>query len=65
MAKSMTIEEGFEQLSEIMEKMEEDTVTLEESFQLYDKGMKLVRQLKTKLDATEKKLIILQEEQEK
>ena len=62
MAEKMTIEQGFSQLGEIMEKLEEDEITLEESFKLYNKGMKLVKQIKEKLDATEKKLIILDEE---
>ena len=35
---------------------------LEESFQLYGKGIEMIKQLKEKLDATEKKIIVLEEE---
>lgn len=58
----LKIEQGFENLEEIIEKMESDKISLEESFQLYKKGIKLVKQLKDKLDDTEKKLILLEEE---
>ncbi len=61
MAKSISIEDGFAQLQGLMEQMEADGVTLEESFQIYSKSVKLVKQLKNKLDDTEKKLIVLQE----
>lgn len=62
MAEKMTIDRGFDNLEEILEKMESDKISLEESFQLYNKGIKLVKQLKDKLDDTEKKLIVLEEE---
>ncbi|MCI8718063.1 MAG: exodeoxyribonuclease VII small subunit [Lachnospiraceae bacterium] len=63
MAEKMTIEQGFDKLGEIMERMEETDISLEESFRLYNKGIKLVKQIKEKLDDTEKKLIVLEEEQ--
>ncbi len=63
MAEKMTIEQGFGKLGEIMERMEETDISLEESFRLYNKGIKLVKQIKEKLDDTEKKLIVLEEEQ--
>lgn len=63
MAEKMTIEQGFGKLGEIMERMEETDISLEESFRLYNKGIKLVKQIKEKLDDTEKKLIVLEEQQ--
>ena len=63
MAKNLTIEEGFEQLSDIMGKIEAHDVSLEESFAMYHKGIKLVKQLKDKLDDTEKKLMILEDQE--
>ena len=63
MAEKMTIEQGFGKLGEIMKRMEETDISLEESFRLYNKGIKLVKQIKEKLDDTEKKLIVLEEEQ--
>ena len=62
MAKKMTIDQGFDSLEEISEKMESDNISLEESFQLYGKGIEMIIQLKEKLDATEKKIIVLEEE---
>ena len=62
MAKKMTIDQGFDSLEEIIEKMESDNISLEESFQLYGKGIEMIKQLKEKLDATEKKIIVLEEE---
>ena len=62
MAKKMTIDQGFDSLEEIIEKMEYDNISLEESFQLYGKGIEMIKQLKEKLDATEKKIIVLEEE---
>lgn len=63
MAEKMTIEQGFSRLGELMEKMEETDISLEESFRLYNKGIKLIKQIKEKLDDTEKKLIVLEQEQ--
>ena len=62
MAKKMTIDQGFDSLEEIIEKMESDNISLEESFQLYGPGIEMIKQLKEKLDATEKKIIVLEEE---
>ena len=62
MAKKMTIDQGFDSLEEIIEKMESDNISLEESFQLYGKGIERIRGLREKLDATEKKIIVLEEE---
>ena len=49
MAKKMTIDQGFDSLEEIIEKMESDNISLEESFQLYGKGIEMIKQLKEKL----------------
>ena len=46
MAKKMTIDQGFDSLEEIIEKMESDNISLEESFQLYGKGIEMIKQLK-------------------
>ncbi len=62
MTKKMTIDQGFDSLEEIIEKMESDNISLEESFQLYGKGIEMIKQLKEKLDSTEKKIIVLEEE---
>lgn len=57
---SKSIEKNFEELSNIIEKMDNDDVTLEESFKLYEKGMKLVKQCNDKIDKVEKKINIIE-----
>ncbi len=59
----MTINEGFEKLQAIMEKMDDDSVSLEDSFNLYNEGVKLVKEINGKLDETEKKLIVINEKE--
>jgi exodeoxyribonuclease VII small subunit len=52
----ITIEEGFEQLNELLRKMESNEVGLEASFDLYKEGVALVQTLNSKLDDVEGKL---------
>lgn len=56
----LTIEQTFEALDGIMEKLEDSATSLEESFACYEEGMKLVRACGEKIDKVEKKLMILQ-----
>ena len=59
MAKKMTIDEGFEKLSEILDKMDKEEVSLEESFQLYNDGLKIVKDLNDKLDDAQERLTVV------
>ena len=59
--KDKSLEEVFEQLDIIIEKLEETTVSLEDSFQLYHKGMELLKICNDKIDTVEKKMLILDE----
>ena len=59
--KDMTMEEAFDALKELLEKMESDELSLEESFGLYEQGLALVKTCNEKLDAIEKKIIVLEE----
>lgn len=59
-AESKTIEKSFEELNRIVEMMDCDDVSLEESFKLYEKGMKLVKQCNDKIDKVEKKINIIE-----
>lgn len=63
MNEELTIEETFELLEEVLGKMEERDITLEESFACYEKGMKLVKACNDKIDKVEKQIIVLSEEQ--
>ena len=59
-----SIEEIFEELDQIMEKMEALDTSLEDSFAFYEAGMKLIRACGEKIDKVEKKIIVLQGGQE-
>lgn len=57
-----SLEELFEQLEDTINKMEEEEVSLEASFKLYHKGMELLKNCSGRIDAVEKKMLILDEE---
>lgn len=61
MSKEMapTLEENFSKLEEIIAKMEQPEVTLDESFALYQSGMETLKNCNSLLDAVEKKMQIL------
>ena len=56
-----SIEQTFEELDQIMEKLEAPDTTLEESFACYEQGMKLVKTLNAQIDKVEKQILILSE----
>ena len=58
------LEELFGQLEDTIQKMEKEEISLEDSFQLYHKGMDLLKQCNDKIDKVEKKMLILDEEVE-
>ena len=58
------MEELFGQLEDTIQKMEKEEISLEDSFQLYHKGMDLLKQCNDKIDKVEKKMLILDEEGE-
>jgi exodeoxyribonuclease VII small subunit len=57
--KSISIEEGFLKLTDILENMDSQNVSLEESFKLYNEGVLLVKELSEKLDDVEAKLKVI------
>ena len=57
--KELKLEESFEKLNEIIEALEKPDVTLENSFTLYQEGMKLLKACNDSIDKVEKELIIL------
>ena len=58
----MTMEQAFDALQELLDKMDGEELPLEESFKLYEQGLKLVRACHDKLDTIEKQLIVLEEQ---
>lgn len=61
---SLTLEESFEKLEELLAVLENRDTTLETSFQTYQEGMRLIRSCNEKLDIVEKKMQIINEEGE-
>lgn len=59
---AMSLEDALDALERITSMMEEDEMSLEESFRTYQKGMELVSLCKNKIDSVEKQLIVLQSE---
>lgn len=57
----LSIEEIFGQLDEIIEKLSDGTISLEDSFKHYESGMKLVKSCGEKIDKVEKQIIVLNE----
>ncbi len=57
--KKQTFEEKMTQLEELVQKMEEGGMTLEETLKHYENGVKLAAELKKELVAAEEKLTIL------
>ena len=57
-----TLEGLFSKLDGVMEHMEQEDISLEESFRLYDEGMKMLKLCNDKIDTVEKKMLILDEE---
>lgn len=61
--KTVTLEDSFHELEEILAKLDSDDISLEDSFSLYTKGMKLVKTCNSKIEKVEKKLQIIGEEE--
>ena len=58
--KELTMDEAYQKLQAVLEKMESEDLGLEESFKLYEEGLGLVKLCSAKLDEIEKKMIILE-----
>lgn len=56
---SKSLEETFQKIEEIIEKMEEPDITLEDSFTCYQKGMEELKYCNQILDKVEKKMQII------
>lgn len=59
-----SLEEAFSQMEEIIEKMESQDISLDESFALYQQGMEMLKSCNAMLDTVEKKMQILNAEGE-
>ncbi len=61
-SKKLSIEESFDYLDEVIGKMEDPDITLEESFSLYEKGMKVLKEASEAVDEVEKKIKLIDDE---
>lgn len=61
MAKEQTLDQAFEKLEEMIGKLEQEDIPLEESFKLYQDGMKLIQSCNDKIDRVEKEVLKLNE----
>ena len=57
----MTLEENFAKVDEIMEKLSDDALPLEESFGIYKEGMEVLTECQKVIDEVEKKVKELSE----
>ena len=55
----LSIEDGLERIEQILEKMESGDTGLEETFKLYEQGLKLIRDTEAGIDKVEKQIKIL------
>lgn len=53
------LEEGFLKLEETIAALEKEDISLEESFQEYQKGMELLKKCNDAIDRVEKKVLVL------
>jgi len=60
--KKLSLEENFEGLEEILERLESDELPLEEAFKAYSDGMRLLKACNDQIDRVEKQVLKLTEE---
>ena len=56
---NQTIEDKFDELDELLNKMDDDNLPLEESFELYNKGLELIKDCNKRIEKVENELTIL------
>ncbi len=59
-----SIEEAFEKLQNTVNRLEQEDISLEESFRVYQSGMELLKQCNEAIDRVEKQVLVLQEDGE-
>ena len=63
MAKAQTLEQSLEKLEQSIGNLENGDVSLEDSFKLYNEGMKLIQNCNQQLDKVEKKIVVLNQKE--
>lgn len=57
--KDVSLEDAFSKIEDLMDKMNEDDVPLEESFGMYKEGMELLKHCNDIIDKVEKQIEVL------
>lgn len=58
----LSLEEAFAQIEEVIAHLETEEITLEQSFQEYNRGMQLLKHCNETIDQVEKKVLQINEE---
>lgn len=61
MGQALSIEENFEKLEEVIQRLEGGETSLEEAFAAYSDGMRLVKECNDQIDRVEKQVLKLTE----
>ena len=59
---SLSVEEAFAQIEEVISRLEDEEITLEQSFREYNRGMELLRRCNEAIDRVEKKVLKINED---
>ncbi len=62
--KKEKLEDMFGQLETVIQDMEKEDVSLEDSFELYNRGMNLLKRCNKAIDEVEKKVVVRDEDGE-
>ncbi len=60
----ITLDEAFGQVEEVLNRLEAEDTTLENSFQMYQEGMRLLKICNDKIDRVEKQILVMDEKGE-
>ena len=60
--KTVSLEERFEHLEDIIDKMETSDITLEKSFELYKNGLEEIKAANAMLNDIEKAMLVMNED---
>ena len=58
----LSLEEAFVQIEEVIAHLETEEITLEQSFQEYNRGMQLLKHCNATIDQVEKKVLQINED---
>lgn len=59
---TLSLEEAFAQIEEVIRRLETEDITLEESFSAYNRGMELLAKCNENIDRVEKKVLKVNED---